>query len=294
LIPFLTIEKVKPQPMLRNVIILAPQGQQQFALAALLRAHNAALTFTPATTLNEVTAIDPGILRQSRLIAFTSGTIVPRDTLKTLGYGAYNFHPGSSDYPGWAPAHFALYEGAKTFGAVAHLMTEYVDAGPIVGAETFVIPPGTSVKQLEQIAYVRLAYLFWRLSGQLAAQIEPLRTLPIMWATSKSSRRQYESMCDIPLGISQQELERRIRAFDDDFRGIHPTITLHGFQFRAAGPSKPEIDRPNPSQPVLAEYLGVADRDEGKAQTMPRNAVYKIPMPVLKSQFLAKSRRAGH
>jgi len=257
--------------MLRNVIILAPKGQQQFALAALLRAHNPALTFTPVTTPDEVAAIDRGILRQSRLVAFASGTIVPRDTLKALGCGGYNFHPGSLDYPGWAPAHFALYDGAKTFGATAHLMTEYVDAGPIVGTETFVIPPGTSLSQLEQITYVRLAYLFWRLAKQLAHS-EPLQTLPIAWAKNKSTRRQYEAMCDIPLGISRHELERRIYAFDDSFRGIHPTITLHGFQFRAvvatSPAAEPQLD-PN-SAPVELQRLA----QEMRAMPEPRTGTF--------------------
>ena len=50
-------------------------------------------------TLEELTAIEPHVLRSARLIAFTSGVIVPRPMLGALGHGAYNFHPGPPDYP---------------------------------------------------------------------------------------------------------------------------------------------------------------------------------------------------
>ena len=280
--------------MLRNIVILAPQGQQQFALAALLRAHNPALTFTPVTTPEDLAAIDPAILQHSRLIAFTSGTIVPRHMLDALGHEAYNFHPGSPDYPGWAPAHFALYDGAKSFGATAHLMTERVDAGSIIGTETFVIPQGTSVRQLEQIAYVRLAYLFWRLSKQLATQTEPFETVPVQWCKTKSTRKKYESMCEIPLDISRRELERRIQAFDDDFRGIHPTITIHGVRFRAAGCSMPQTEPQNQPQHSPVERLQPALKEESNTRAMPGHALYRPTAPVTLFQSSAELRRARH
>jgi len=56
--------------------------------------------------------------------------------------------------------------------------------------------------------------------------------LPISWNGRKSTGQMYQSACDIPADISRDDLELRIRAFQDDFRAIHPTITLHGFQFQ--------------------------------------------------------------
>jgi len=222
--------------MLKNVVLLTAQTQQQVALSALLREHNPRLTFSYALTLDDLLALDLNTLGDSRLLAFTTGTIVPKKVIDALGHGAYNFHPGPPDYPGWAPAHFALYEGARIFGATAHLMMERVDAGPIVGIETFAIPERTNVRELEQIAYIRLAYLFWRLARELATRSEPLPTLPLTWSDRKSTRQMYVSACDIPLDISKDELERRVRAFHDDFRGIPPTITLHGMKFRLDAP----------------------------------------------------------
>jgi methionyl-tRNA formyltransferase len=234
--------------MLKEIVLLTGQAAQQLALTRLLQAHNPELSFRYALTLADLQALDPDTLAHSRLLAFTTGTIVPAKILNALGHGAYNFHPGSPGYPGWAPAHFALYEGAKRFGATAHVMAECVDSGPIIGTETFAVPDNIGVRELEQIAFVRLAYLFWRLSKELATRAEPMTILPIEWTGMKSTRRMYVSMCRLPQDISRSELELRVRAFSDDFRGIHPTINLHGFDFRcvATAPANMRPAMPDP------------------------------------------------
>ena len=217
---------------MKTIILLSGTASQQLALVTLLKEHNPALSIRCAVSIEDLNAIGPEVLREARLVAFTSGVIVPRPLLAALGHGAYNFHPGPPEYPGWAPAHFALYEGARRFGATAHVMTKRVDSGPIVGVKSFDIPEGANVRDLEQIAFVRLAYLFWRLSRSIACESGPLPTLPVAWTGTKSTRRMYEKLCDIPSDIEPTELARRIRAFNDDFRAIPLTVTLHGIRFR--------------------------------------------------------------
>jgi methionyl-tRNA formyltransferase len=217
---------------MKTIILLSGTASQQLALVTLLKEHNPALSIRCAVSIEDLNAIGPEVLREARLVAFTSGVIVPRPLLAALGHGAYNFHPGPPEYPGWAPAHFALYEGARSFGATAHVMTKRVDSGPIVGVESFDIPEGANVRDLEQIAFVRLAYLFWRLSRSIACESGPLPTLPVAWTGTRSTRRMYEKLCDIPSDIEPTELARRIRAFNDDFRAIPLTVTLHGIRFR--------------------------------------------------------------
>jgi methionyl-tRNA formyltransferase len=236
---------------MKTIILLIGTAGQRLALTKLLTEHNPALSFRCVLTLEELTAIEPEVLRDARLVAFTSGVIVPRSMLAALGHGAYNFHPGPPDYPGWAPAHFALYDGARTFGATAHVMTKQVDSGPIIGVESFVIPDNIGVRELEQIAFVRLAYLFWRLSRSIACDTGPLRTLPIAWSGTKSTRRMYEKLCEIPADIEPVELARRIRAFNDDFRAIPLTVTLHGVRFRLPylGVHQPEATAVNGGSP---------------------------------------------
>jgi methionyl-tRNA formyltransferase len=156
-----------------------------------------------------------------------------------LGYGAYNFHPSPPDYPGLAPAQFAIYDRAAEFGATAHLMVEKVDAGPIIDAARFPIPPGITVFGLEGLAHAHLARLFWELSRRLARQATPLPRIPVRWGERRSSRRLYRAVCAIPLDIAKEELDRRVRAFGHNHFGLLPTITLHGIEFRAVAPPPP-------------------------------------------------------
>jgi methionyl-tRNA formyltransferase len=153
--------------------------------------------------------------------------------LDQLGYGAVNFHPGPPSYPGWAPAHFALYDQAAEFGATVHIMVEKVDAGPIIDLALFPIPPNTSVFGLEGMTYARLAFLFWRMARELACDPSLPPALPVHWSNRKYSRRNYLAMCEIPLDISKNELDRRMRVFGGNYFGVAPTIKLHGVEFRA-------------------------------------------------------------
>src|ERR1700742_3040134 len=147
-----------------DTIILLTGPLEQVALASLLRGHNEQLAIYPVTTPEHLAALGADILHRARLIAFSSPIIVPPTVLAALGYGAYNFHPGPPEYPGWAPAHFALYEGAADFGVTAHAMSERVDAGPIVDIARFPISADISVAALEGLAYAHLAQMYWRLS----------------------------------------------------------------------------------------------------------------------------------
>src|SRR4029079_998386 len=151
-----------------DTIVLLTGPVEQVALASVLRGHRPQLGIYPVTASEDLLGIDAGLLRRARLIAFSSAVIVPPGILSALGFGAYNFHPGPPEYPGWAPAHFALYEGAAEFGATAHAMAERVDSGPIVAVSRFTIPSDMDVVALERLTYAHLARMYWRLGKQLA------------------------------------------------------------------------------------------------------------------------------
>lgn len=229
-----------------DTVILLTGSAEQAALSEILRRHNPRLTVFGAETLQNLEKLDPGVLRRARLIGFATPTVVPARILQGLGYGAYNFHPGPPHYPGWAPAHFAIYDGATDFGATAHVMIDCVDAGPIVGVEQFGIPPHTGVVGLEELAYAQLARLFWRLANMLVARSDPLPSLPVRWSGQKSTRRSFAAMCDIPIDISNKELSRRIEAFGVGKLDVRPAITLHGHRFGyIAQDAKAKIDAPS-------------------------------------------------
>jgi methionyl-tRNA formyltransferase len=216
-----------------DTIILVTGEPERAALSAALSGHNPQLIIRPITAPDQFAALDAGELTRSRLIAFATPLIVPAQVLDGLGFGAYNFHPGPPRYPGWAPAHFALYERASEFGATLHVMVEKVDAGPIVSVVRFAIPPQIDAAGLEGMAYAHLAQMFWNLAAPLACASAPLPVTDITWSSRKYSRRAYRAMCDIPLDIDKEELELRLRVFGANHFGIAPTIRLHGVEFKA-------------------------------------------------------------
>jgi methionyl-tRNA formyltransferase len=219
--------------MLDNIILLTGPAEDS-ALAGALRSHNPRVAIHVARSLAELEAIDSNILLSARLIAFVTAVVVPARILNSLGFGAYNFHPGPPNYSGWVPAHFAIYDRATTFGVTVHVMVEQIDSGPIVAVKLFSIPPNTGTLDLEAMAYSRLARLFWQLAKPLATQRESIQQLPVKWSGRQSTRRLYEAMCEIPLDISKEELDRRIEVFGPGHFGIFPTIRIHGRQFRYA------------------------------------------------------------
>jgi methionyl-tRNA formyltransferase len=223
-----------------DTIILLTGEVEQDIFASVLRGHNPRLNVRPVVTSGDLAAIDVKVLRRARLIAFATDVIVPQMVLGRLGYGAYNFHPGPPQYPGWAPAHFALYDRATEFGVTLHVMVERVDAGPIIDVAPFPISADLGVNGLAELAYAHLARLFWRWAKRLAARAEALAESPIRWSEKRNSRRLYEAICDIPVDIRKDELERRIRVFGASHHGIAPTIRLHGIPFRAVLPDSVE------------------------------------------------------
>jgi methionyl-tRNA formyltransferase len=244
--------------MFDTIILLA--GVSELAvLPSVLRGHNPHLAVVAIETAAELAALGPDLLGRARLVSFASPVIVPQTILAQLGYGAFNFHPGPPSYPGWAPAHFALYDQATEFGATAHVMVERVDAGPIVEVEMFPIPADIPVLGLEGQAYARLALIFWRSAKWLAANPEPPPTLPIKWGARKYTRSAYRALCEIPLDISRGELERRIRIFGGNHFGMSPAINLHGIEFVIAPSIQPTDDAYGPqldAAPTIVLELG--------------------------------------
>jgi methionyl-tRNA formyltransferase len=209
-----------------DTIILLMGKAEQSVMGPALRGHNPLLTIISVETAAELALLNCDVLERARLLAFVTPVIVPPSILANLGYGAFNFHPGPPDYPGWAPSHFALYERATEFGATVHVMVEKVDAGPIIDVARFPIPAEISVLGLEGLTYAHLAQLFWRKAKSLATNPDPPPTLPLRWGTRKNSRRACRAICDIPFDIPKDELDRRLRVFGGNHFGIGPTITL--------------------------------------------------------------------
>lgn len=217
-------------------LALLTEAAEQVALSRILRSFRPDLTIWPVSGIEQLRSIDVSALRNARLVAFASGVIVPADLLARFGHGACNFHPGPPNYPGWAPAHFALYDRAETFGVTFHAMTERVDTGAILDVVSFPIPAGCTLMRLGELAYAHLLQLFEVWAEPLAYEPSLTPRCAFSWSGPTNTRRGYRQACDIPLDISRDELWRRMRAFGGNHYGIAPAINLHGVTFTASPP----------------------------------------------------------
>lgn len=186
-------------------------------LAQILGEHNAALRVSHVETAEELIEVaaeglgDPG----RRLIAFCTGVVVPETVLRSLPGPSYNFHPGPPTFPGSWAAGFALYAGAKRFGATLHVMERRVDEGDIIAVDWFDVPPNPKLRydELEVLAYQGALRLFHGFARHLAAEDAPLTPCGEAWSGTKHTKAEVAAMREPPRDASEDEIRRRFRAF---------------------------------------------------------------------------------
>lgn len=200
-------------PGLDSVVLLCHVPPFVAAVAAALRAHHPGLRIHPVADRAGLERLDLGLLLNARLIGFTTGTVVPGWMLRAAGFGAYNFHPGPPDYPGWGPLNFALYEGARHFGVTAHAMEAAVDSGAIVGASRFPVPAGIDYDGLQGLMVAALMRLLGLLARPLATEPGPLAPIPLAWGPLHYTRRTAEGLRAAGADAGPEERARLARAF---------------------------------------------------------------------------------
>lgn len=196
-----------------TLLLLAGEAERP-VLAALLRRLDPALLVLEIARVADLPT-EPEVLAASRLVAFVFPEIVPARVLEGLGFGAYNFHPGPPEYPGWAPVSFALYDGATQFGATVHEMAARADSGTICDTESFAVPAGVTLDGLSVLAYRACLRLFERWAEVLAVPPLRLPRLPLHWGGRRCTRKAFAEMARIPDGASEEERRRRWRAFGE-------------------------------------------------------------------------------
>ena len=198
--------------MALSTILLLTGPAEAPILSEILRRSHATIGITAVTSAGELATVAAGDLSAARLVSFCSSVIVPESVLKRLSGPAYNFHPGPPNRPGRYPAVFALYEKADRFGVTIHEMIATVDAGPIVTAEWFDVPPACDLLTLEGLALTRLAEIFRRLAGYFTHIERPLPRMPIHWQGRRTTKAECEALCAITPGMSDEDIARRRRA----------------------------------------------------------------------------------
>lgn len=148
--------------------------------------------------------------RYSVVISFLSPWIVPVWLLDRAD-NAINFHPGTCEYPGIGCYNFALYEGAREYGAICHHMAPEVDTGPIVAERRFNVSPYETVESLKLRTMVTMINLYHEIVG-LIADGQPLPAAALTWKRKAFTRKELENLGQISLEMQPDEIKRRARA----------------------------------------------------------------------------------
>ncbi len=167
------------------------------------------------------------------VLSYLSRWVVPPPVLKRARAAALNFHPASPEYPGVCGTNFALYDGAREFGATCHHMAAKVDTGPIIAVERFPVLASDDVASLIGRSHAALFALFEKITALLALG-EPLPSSAERWARAPYTRRDFDALCTLTTDMSREELERRIRA--TSYGPWKPTLDVNGVTFVPRSP----------------------------------------------------------
>ena len=217
-----------------NDILLLTENSEAVDLTRILRECAPGLTVTHAATLEELKLACAEPVPGRRLVAFCTPVIVPAGILGSSEGPAYNFHPGPPNYPGLYPACYAIMDGATRFGATAHVMTDEIDSGSIVGVEWAEISSDIDRLHLEALSRQLVVALFQRLAPHLADTYTPLPVTDVSWSGRATTRQDFEDLCELPPDVGAEDFALRYRAVGEGPE--HALfVTLHGRRFRLEG-----------------------------------------------------------
>jgi methionyl-tRNA formyltransferase len=145
------------------------------------------------------------------LISFIGSWIIPEQLLKNATHAAINFHPGSPEYPGTGCTNFAIYNGEKQYGVTCHHMKASVDSGNIIAVKRFPIGAEDSVYGVTQQCYSLIETMFYEIMDCILRG-DSLPSSDEEWKRKPYTRKELNELCYISPDMSQQEMEKRIRA----------------------------------------------------------------------------------
>lgn len=164
------------------------------------------------------------------LISYISPWIIPKQVLDNINIAAINFHPGPPEYPGIGCTNFAIYNGEKEFGITVHHMAEKVDAGDIIMVKRFPLFENDTVFSLTQRCYIYIYTAFIDVLNIIVSD-GLLPESSEYWRREPYKRSELDALCAIKTDMSNEEIERRIRATSyPQMPGAF--IELAGYKFR--------------------------------------------------------------
>jgi methionyl-tRNA formyltransferase len=164
------------------------------------------------------------------LVSFISHWVLPASLLNNVKQ-AINFHPGSPAYPGTGCTNFAIYNGEKEYGVTCHYMNAKVDAGNIIDVVYFPVEDDESVYSLTQKSYGKLLEQFYGIMD-LIQQEKPLPVSTEKWERKPYTRKELNELCYVSPEMSEEEVNKRIRATTYDKPWAYTKIGNHVFNLK--------------------------------------------------------------
>lgn len=162
--------------------------------------------------------------------------ILPKILIDNTAIAAINFHPGSPKYPGTGCVNWALYNNEKTTGITIHFLNEHIDNGDIIKVFKIPIFPNDNIETLLPRVHMKQLAAFYDLITTII-KYDPIilkqhveLNKNIKWSTKVGRIKQVDKLQMINSQISEQELEKIIRATAIGQFG--PRIKLYGHEFR--------------------------------------------------------------
>jgi len=168
------------------------------------------------------------------LLSYLCPKIVPISKLEQSKL-PINFHPAPPEYPGLGCYNFAIYDDAKEYGVTCHRMSPRVDSGEIYRVRRFPMPDSSTVDSLQKRSLVEMHELLNEILAAIMGGNELTRTDE--WRRGPTTRADFETLRQVPLDATRDEVERRVKAFaNPNFDGAY--LRLHGFDFIALSPGR--------------------------------------------------------
>ncbi len=166
-------------------------------------------SYNVVTTLKEIESFkySEGMV----LLSYNTNVIIPNTILNSKAL-CINVHAASPNFPGRDPHHWAIYRGAKEYGATIHFMTKFVDSGSIINTIKFSINNDDTPELLLQKANEKSHELiFWFLTS--LSKKETICTNNEKWNGIKTTRKDLISMLDLTNVLEEKEFILRCKAF---------------------------------------------------------------------------------
>jgi methionyl-tRNA formyltransferase len=152
------------------------------------------------------------------------GAILKRQTV--------NFHPAPPEYPGCGTASYAIFDGASSFGATAHIMADKPDSGAILKVKRFPILETDGCENLAGKAEAACLELM----AEIAAHIQAEGALPSpngeAWQRKAFTRKEFQEWLILD-PADPETFERKIRAARHS-RYPGPYVYVNGRRFSLA------------------------------------------------------------